>query len=541
MLTRIKGEVRKWRNAPPPERWLKEMIESRWVDYQAWLFHYTFLSKADWLFQRKNSRRITSTPLLSIVTPVYNVHPDFLQVCVDSVLFQSYPYWELVLVDDCSSNPETLSLLEKLSIIDRRIKVYYQEKNQGICRTTNYAISQAEGKYVIFLDHDDKLAPNALYELSNAVAHSPEIDIVYSDRDMIAENGTRFMHLFKPGWAPETILSSNYLCHLTSYRKSLLEKLDGLDAETEGSQDHDLILRAEETQPHIHHIPKVLYHWRQHQESVSLNPQSKDYAYNAAELSIDKALKRRGLRGSVEEIAELWRGNYRVQLHPPSNSEIYVHSFEFSDTTDFPTVMQDALLKADSKPYLVFLDRKLFPINSKDIQELVSWFQIPQVVISTGKIVDTKGKIVHAGLVSNSDGDITSIYQGLDEKSTPGYMAWAATAHNVSLPHPGCFAMRNKHVKYAMEQLSTDMGPQGGFSISLLFRSEGKRILYTPFARFCVDDPGEMYQRYSSMNCRNIFDKWQGVLSKGDPYFSNNLMIHNSDIALNFSSPPFIT
>jgi O-antigen biosynthesis protein len=541
MLERIKAEVRRWRNAPPPDRWLKSMIESDWgwMDYQSWLYRYSYLSQADWLLQRKESRSSSTKPLLSVLTPVYNTPARFLQECVESLLFQSYPYWEMVLVDDGSTLPETVSLLKKLARIDRRIRVFFKEKNEGICKTSNYALMQARGDFAIFLDHDDKFAANALYELSKAIRCSPEVDIVYSDRDMISEKGVRFMHLFKPDWAPETILSSNYLCHMTAYRRSLLTQLQGLDADTEGSQDHDLILRAEETRPHVYHIPKILYHWRQHQESVSLNPQSKDYAYSAAELSITNAISRRKLVGTVEEIPELWRGNYRVRLHPPSESEIYIHVFQGADGCDHTKMLRDALSEAGSRPYIVFLDSRISPEGDGDIQELVSWFQIPEIALSTGKIVDAENKIVHAGLITQLNGHIESIYQGMEDRKTPGYMAWAATAHNVSLPHPGCFAMRKQDAQLVVEQFLKGENLQDVFSIALFLRNKGKRILFTAFARFYVENI-EMLHSYQSMDCRIGSHRWRDVLSKGDPYFSKNLtMSHDNDVALNFSQPPF--
>ncbi len=537
----IKARIRKWRNAPPPEIWLKTMVISEWPDYESWLFRYAFLSREDWLHQRKISRKLPKRPLFSMLTPVFNVAREFLEECVESVLFQSYPYWELLLVDDASTRAETRSFLQQLSTLDDRISVHHNPKNLGICKATNAALDRARGEFSVFLDHDDKLAPNALYEVAKVMNTHPEADIIYSDRDLISIRGSRFMHLFKPKWAPETILSSNYLCHLTSYRTTLLRELNGLDKETEGSQDHDLILRAEEKQPHVYHIPKVLYHWRQHPESVAYNPQSKEYAYKAASLSVRKALMRRNLAGTVEEISHLWRGNYRVMLARPPKADFHVHKVADFRQVRWQEIFAQALSESDSQPYLIFLDFRLHPKSSDALEELVSWFQIAAVCMTTGKILNDRKEIIHAGLLYNPEGKIISIYQGATEKAAPGYMAWAASIHNVSLVHPGCFAIRKKTLHEALETFRQSDRSLDPFSLSLQVQASQKRIVYTPFARFSCK-PSEIMQPLENPEYHErFFAEWKETLKQGDPYFSRNLEIRNNDIALNFSRPSFRT
>ena len=540
-LDKIKAGIRKWRNAPPPEIWLKTMVTSEWPDYESWLFRYAFLNQEDWRHQRKTSRKLPKRPLFSLLTPVFNVAPTFLKECVESVLFQSYPFWELLLVDDASTRAETRSFLQQLSTLDDRISVRHNPKNLGICTTTNAALDRARGEFSVFLDHDDKLAPNALFEVAKVMNTHPETDIIYSDRDLISIRGSRFMHLFKPEWAPETILSSNYLCHLTSYRTTLLKELNGLDQETEGSQDHDLILRAEEKQPHVYHIPKVLYHWRQHPESVAFNPESKEYAYKAASLSVSKALMRRNLTGTVEEIDHLWRGNYRVILARPPKTDFHVHQVTDFRQARWPEIFSQALDASDSKPYLIFLDTCLHPMNSDALEELVSWFQITAVCMTSGKILNDRKEIIHAGLLHNPEGKIISIYQGMAEQTALGYMAWAASSHNVSLVHPGCFAVRRKTLRKTLAIFKQSGRFLDPFSLSLQVRASQKRIVYTPFARFSGKSSAIMQLLQNQENRERFFSEWQDMLKQGDPYFSKNLEIRKNDISLNFSRPSFRT
>jgi O-antigen biosynthesis protein len=143
---------------------------------------------------------------------------------------------------------------------------------------------------VAFLDHDDRLAPEALFYMAAVLRQNDSIDILYSDRDSLSLNNTRFLHLCKPDWSPETLLSGNYLFHLVVYRRSLLDALGGLRAETEGSQDYDLILRAAEKNPKIHHVSRILYHWRQHPESIAFAHNVKEYVYQAGSNCTYKAV-----------------------------------------------------------------------------------------------------------------------------------------------------------------------------------------------------------------------------------------------------------
>lgn len=514
------------------------MIEAEWPDYQVWLFRYAFLSSLDWTRQRKLSRKLSRPPLFTLLTPVYNIAPDYLYRCVESVLFQTYPHWQLLLVDDASTRPETRQQLRSLARLDDRIQVHTNQTNLGICATTNRALSLARGRFCAFLDHDDRIAANALFEAAQVVNCTPEADIIYSDRDLISVNGGRFMHLFKPDWAPETILSSNYLCHLTIYRTSLLRKLQGLDQETEGSQDHDLILRAEETDPCVVHIPKILYHWRQHPESVALNPDSKQYAYDAATLSVQKALQRRGLRGTVEEIPGLWRGNYRVRFEHPATDAISLHRIDDFLRVQWRPLFQQALVSSN-RPYLVFLDARLNPENSRTIEELTSWFQIDRVAMTTGLLIDSNGCIVHAGLLHDRKGAIQYIYQGKSVEETPGYMAWAASAHNVSLVHPGCFAIRRRELEASLKELKAAATYPLPLTLSLVLRSRQNRIVYTPFARFSTRNPADMGKILDPAGHRDFYKHHQALLSQGDPYFSPNLTVRNNDISLNHDLPCF--
>jgi len=246
-------------------------------------------------------RVFADKPLISIVMPVYNPPVEFLREAIASVMAQVYPYWELCIADDASPDPQIREILEEYAQADERIKVMFREKNGHISRSSNSALELATGEFVALLDHDDVLAPEALYEMVLMLNKHPEADMIYSDEDKIDENNQRKYPFFKPDWCPDSFLSRMYTCHLGVYRRSLITEIGGFRVGFEGSQDYDLVLRLTEKTNNIFHIPKVLYGWRLHEQSASCGTEAKPYAYEAARRAIAEALERRQEAGTVTQ------------------------------------------------------------------------------------------------------------------------------------------------------------------------------------------------------------------------------------------------
>ncbi len=238
-------------------------------------------------------------PLISVVMPTYDTPERYLRASIDSVLAQVYPYWELCIADDASPGARVRWILEEYAKIDPRIKLTFREQNGHISRATNSALETATGEFVAFLDHDDQITPDALFECALVANRIPDVDMIYSDEDKIDEAGTLQDPFFKPDWNPDTFLSRMYTCHFSVYRRSLIESLGGLRPEFDGSQDYDLVLRLTERTTRIQHIAKVLYHWRAHPGSTASNGRVKSYATSAAERAISEAIARRGEPGRV--------------------------------------------------------------------------------------------------------------------------------------------------------------------------------------------------------------------------------------------------
>jgi glycosyltransferase involved in cell wall biosynthesis len=238
-------------------------------------------------------------PKISIAMPVYNVEEKWLRRCIDSILIQDYPNWELCMADDASTDPKVKELLEEYQQLDERIKVVYRKVNGHISEATNSALALATGEFVALLDNDDELPRIAFYEVVKALNENPELDLLYSDEDKIDMDGNRSDPSFKPDWSPDLLLGTNYISHLGVYRKTILEEIGGFRKGYEGSQDYDLVLRFTEktTAERIKHIPKVLYHWRMLPTSTAVDQSSKDYAFEAGLKAVQDALVRRGIKG----------------------------------------------------------------------------------------------------------------------------------------------------------------------------------------------------------------------------------------------------
>ncbi|WP_082765878.1 glycosyltransferase [Azotobacter vinelandii] len=256
------------------------------------------------------------TPLFSIVVPAYNTSSELLDAVLSSVRAQWYPHWELILVDDASPSEETRRALAEID--DPKIRVLHLESNKGISGATNVGLAAAQGEFIVFMDHDDELTVDCLYELALCI-NRDQPDFIYSDEDKLTEEGGYTQPHFKPDWSPDTMMSTMFTCHVSCVRRSLLSKVGELRSEFDGCQDWDFILRVVEHTNRISHIPKVLYHWRIIPASVASDISAKPYVLEASRRVRLDALERRGLKGSIEPVAQVpgyFRVNYHLQGSP---------------------------------------------------------------------------------------------------------------------------------------------------------------------------------------------------------------------------------
>jgi len=236
---------------------------------------------------RLAGRAFADGPCFALLLPVCDPAPEHLIEAIHSVEQQTYPHWVLCVADDASTRPEVLALLAALEArgrTDLRIRVVRRPQRGGIVAATASArVLAADTAWLAFLDHDDRLAPDALLEAATAIRRLPELDALYTDSRMIDRNGALLHEYRKPAWAPETLLHLNYINHLTLVRAARYDALGGLRSACEGSQDWDLWLRlARMPDCAVAHIDRPLYDWRASETSLAYSLANKPYALTAA-------------------------------------------------------------------------------------------------------------------------------------------------------------------------------------------------------------------------------------------------------------------
>lgn len=268
-------------------------------------------------------------PRLSLVLPTYNSPPRWLAACLDSVLAQTYPHWELCLADDASTNPSSRETIARYAAREPRIRVVWRAKNGHISAASNSALSLATAPFIALLDHDDVLPAHALAEVALALVERPDAAIIYTDEDKLDEAGQRFDPYFKPDWNPALATSQNFVSHLGVYRTELVCEVGGFRVGFEGAQDWDLLLRCVEhvAPERIIHVPQVLYHWRSIAGSTASNIASKGYAKAAQERTVWEHTHRRGMEVTLSRVV----GGAFLQVDPvvrvlPEISLVVLHS-----------------------------------------------------------------------------------------------------------------------------------------------------------------------------------------------------------------------
>ncbi len=306
------------------------------------------------------ARNFQYQPVISILMPVYNVQPKWLKVAIDSIKCQIYPHWELCIADDASTNPELLAYLRRLAR-DRRVKVVFRPTNGNISAASNSAAELATGEFVVLMDNDDVLAPTALFEIARLLQAHPGADLIYSDEDKIDEHERRYDPQFKPDWSPDMLLAYNYINHLTCIRRDLFEQLGRFRIGYEGSQDYDLILRVVSRTDRIHHISKVLYHWRALPTSTASAAAIKPAVHASGRAALEDHLRRLGIA------AKPYVPDFAERLGLPINQ------LDWPDTGPsvaiiIPTANQGKLLKKCVESILsktTYVDYRIFVVDNE--------------------------------------------------------------------------------------------------------------------------------------------------------------------------------
>lgn len=563
-------------------------------DYLAWTRSHDAFTARDIDDMRREAEALPHKPLVSILVPVYDTGERWLRKCIDSVLAQAYPHWELCIADDASPARHVRKVLEGYARRDPRIRACFRERNGHISEASNSALAMARGEYVALLDHDDELRPHALLEMVKAAGRVPDAALFYSDEDKIDVDGRRFDPYFKPDWDPDLVLGQNYVCHFTMARTDLVRALGGFRTGFEGSQDHDLVLRcAERLDPsRIVHVPKILYHWRAIAGSSAFARDAKDYASAAGAKAIGGHLERMHPRAAVEELPH---GHYRVRWPLPRRRPTVslvvptrdkaallracVESI-LSKTTypDFEIVVVDnrssdpealAYLAAIGRLGRVRVLRYDAPFNysainnwavqrcdgeviglvNNDIEvitpdwleEMVSQAVRPGVGAVGAMLYYPNDTIQHAGVVLGVHGVAAHAYAGR-ARQYPGQCGRARVAQSVSAVTAACLVVRREVFAEAGGLDESLAIAFNDLDFCLRIREAGYRNVWTPFAEMYhhesasrgYEDSPERLARFHR-EVAAMTGRW-GDLLRQDPYYNPNLTLAGAPFDLAF--PP---
>ena len=442
--------------------------------------------------------------LISIVVPIYNTDPRMLKELLGSISAQTYENYEAILYDGCSTRKETLDILEEAKK-EPRNRVIRGTENKGISGNTNAAIALARGEYCALCDHDDILAPDALWRAADCICREHP-DLLYSDEDRIPEHGGRHMDPhYKPDYCPDNLVSDNYFCHLSVIRKSLLEEIGGLRSGFDGSQDHDLFLRLAEKTDKIAHLPYTLYTWRENFGSMSHKNLMACLENGCRAVEEHEARMGRSVSAvPVNKEIRLW-----YDIDPGSSVEAIIHGGSDEECEGCMTELafltgwgklSGTIITGDGKnkwslvneaakeseaDYLLVMDARVGGMNRHFIREMVMYAQRNDVGGVPPAILDENGCITHGGFALGMAGTAQCINEGM-KLTAGGWHDMMNKVHNVSAVSAGCFMVKRENwtaldEAYTGGLVTVDMGMSA--------RKSGKVFVFTPHAT-CVREKG---------------------------------------------------
>lgn len=526
----------------------------------------------------------------SILVPLYNTPEDFLKEMIESVQAQTYSDWELCLADGSdAAHPQVERIVMQFQQRDNRIKYRKLEKNFGISGNTNACIEMATGDYIALFDHDDLLHPSVLYENMKAICEQGA-DFIYTD-ELTFQGTTKNITVahFKPDFAIDNLRANNYICHFTVFQKSLLDKTGLFRSECDGSQDFDMVLRLTEQAQKIVHIPKPLYFWRSHAQSVASSVGAKPYVIQAAKKAIGDHLKRVGLDGEVLDSIQptIYRLKYAIKGEPlvsiliPNKdhvSDLRKCIVSIQEKSSYPNyeiiVIENNSVEEKTFQYYQILERQpnirvvqwngkfnysainnfgytfakgdyilllnndTEVISSDWIQEMLMYAQRSDVGAVGAKLYYPDGTIQHGGVVLGVGGVAAHLHCNRP-KNDIGYMGRLVYAQDLTAVTAACIMIPRK----VWEQTK---GLDESFEVAfndvdfcMRIRQLGYLIVFTPFAELYhyesksrkADDTPEKRARFVG-EVERFQARWAKELEAGDPYYNPNFSPNDANFTI---------
>jgi glycosyltransferase involved in cell wall biosynthesis len=537
----------------------------------------------------RESPRWFGRPRFSVLLPLYLPPRAFLDEALHSVVGQTYPDWELCIVDDASPDAAHIPALEALAASDSRVRFLRRAANGGIAVATNEALAMATGDFCVFLDQDDLFAPNALLEFAARIVQQPDVALLYADEDHVDAEGTRSRPFFKPDWDPEWLRTTNCVLHPVAVRAFLLRSLGGLRTGIDGVQDWDLLLRADEVMAPgaVAHVPRVLYHWRAHAGSTAAGIYEKSGVVHAQERALRDCIARRGEAARIEKVAGGWRIRYVLPAEPPLVSLViptrdrpdllrrcveglregtsykaweavivdngtsdpqalaYLGSLaadpRFRVTRDEREFNYSALCNrgvAEAKgEVVVLLNNDVDPINADWLEELVGQSLRPGIGLVGAMLYYPDDTIQHAGVILGLNGVADRPYIGYP-RGFHGVDNRLAAVHSVTAMITACAALRRTtylEVGGMDEALPVDCND---LDLCLRVAERGYRHVITPFAELYHHESASRGYHYQGQSADNESEdevrfrrKWSHRLT-ADPAYNPNLATRGAAFSL---------
>ena len=529
----------------------------------------------------------------SIVVPLYNTPEKFLHEMIRSVIDQTYANWELCMADGSDAAHDSVEkICRQYMRKDPRIKYRRLEQNLGISGNTNACLEMAAGDYIGLFDHDDLLHPAALHEVMRAICEQ-DADFIYTDELTFSNKIDNVITAhFKPDFAPDNLRANNYICHFTVFSAAILKTVGGFRGEYDGSQDHDFILRATEQAEKIVHIPKLLYYWRSHPNSVAADINSKTYAIDAGKRAVRDQIRRMGMDATVESskaFPTIYRIKYELKETPKvsiiipnknhcedlkrcirsikrlttySNYEIVIvdnqsneedlvefydqlrcddrtnivsfdKEFNYSEANNFG-------VRCATGEYYILLNNDTEVISPAWIEEMLMYAQRDDIGAVGAKLYFPDHTIQHAGVILGLGPHRTAghAFSKVDGENL-GYMGRLYYAQNVSAVTAAC-VMIPRRVWEAVNGLDTSFAVAfNDVDLCMRIRQMGYLIVWTPYAELYhyesksrgSENTPEKKKRFES-EVQRFRERWEKQLKEGDPYYNPNLTLERADFSI---------
>jgi hypothetical protein len=433
-----------------------------------------------------------AAPTLSVLMPVYEPNLQWLDAAIGSVLAQQHASWELCIADDASVRVPVRAHLAACAARDARIRVTHRDGNGGIAACTNTAASLATGEWLVFLDQDDVLAPQALAEIACAATAHPDAAWIYTDEDKLDAGGHRFEPHRKGPFNLALLRGQNCVSHLSAVRRSLHAELGGLREGYDGAQDHDLVLRASERlrPAQVVHVPRVLYHWRAGPGSTAAAAAHKPQALDASLRAVVDHLQRGGCQARPEVVPGLPWLRVRYALPHAQALAAFAESPSDADWAERLAACTAGcrLQRQDdgTAPWLLRLESGLWPATPGWLEELAAQLAQPGVGVVAGA-VHVQGRLVAGAYVPDAAAGVRTLAAGLPAGS-PGPFGAAVLARDADAVTPRAMLLRRE--LWPLWQQSAGVDPvASALAFGAAVRAAGWRVVWTPHASLQVPAP----------------------------------------------------